>query len=79
MTKKQYCQTIIDKFVAEYQRMPTDGDIGISTTLAISMEVLGMLKTDAAKQYTEVRDGIKTVTERGEIITFRDFLNTLGD
>jgi len=87
ITKKQFCEIQIKKFC--YKNNTTkdvlgDGWIYNSSTLAVCMEYLNMLKSEEAKEYVQSRDGIiYTYWDEDKskvcILSAREFLNLLPE
>ena len=83
VTKDQLCQTMIDRFEEEEGHPPADNDILGSSTLAVSMEHLGLLVSEEMQEYAASRGGsfVMPVTKGKEIwnMSFRELLSLLPD
>ena len=87
ITKKQFCEIQINKFCRENNISKNtlgDGWIYNSSTLAVCMEYLNMLKSDGAKEYTETRSGVMyTYWDRDKselcVLSVREFLDLLPE
>ena len=87
ITKKQFCEIQIDKFCREHNTTKDvlgDGWIYNSSTLAICMEYLGMLKSEEAKEYVQTRNGILYICwdedkSEASILSVREFLDLLPE
>jgi hypothetical protein len=58
LTKTQFCKSVVGNFEVDEGRKVTEGDIYQSSTLAVAMEHLGMLKSKQLKDYAAERGGI---------------------
>jgi len=87
ITKKQFSEIQIKKFC--YKNNTTrdvlgDGWIYNSSTLAVCMEYLNMLKSEEAKEYVQSRDGIMYTywdEDKSEVcvLSVRELLNLLPE
>jgi hypothetical protein len=57
LTKTQFCKMIIKDFERVEGRKITEADIYQSSTLAVAMEHMGLLKTKSAQGYAFSRGG----------------------
>ncbi len=87
ITKEMYCKQILQDFAYD-ERIPIDqiddNYIYSSSTLAVAMEFLNLLKSKQAKEYTATRGGIffTCVDENKKevnILSTREFINLLPD
>jgi len=87
ITKKQFCEIQINKFCRENNTTKDvlgDGWIYNSSTLAVCMEYLDMLKSLEAKEYTETRNGVMYTywdKDKSElcVLSVREFLDLLPE
>jgi len=87
ITKKQFCEIQINKFCRENNTTKDvlgDGWIYNSSTLAVCMEYLNMLKSLEAKEYVQSRDGILYTywdKNKSEVfsLSVREFLDLLPE
>ena len=87
ITKKQFCEIQINKFCRENNISKNtlgDGWIYNSSTLAVCMEYLNMLKSDEAKEHAQFKDGNLFMCwdkEKSETSTLsvREFLDLLPE
>jgi len=87
ITKKQFCEIQINKFCRENNTTENalgDGWIYNSSTLAVCMEYLNMLKSDEAKEHAQFKDGVLFMCwdkEKSEtcILSVREFLDLLPE
>ena len=89
ITKTQFCQHIVDKFCCDNRLKPEhlcEDFITQSSSLAVAMEHLGLIKTPELQQYASERAGIfiafssKPLTEKGiDILTVREMIDLLPE
>lgn len=86
MTKEQYCRYIIKQFADSEGKCTgrvTEDDIFKSSSLAVAMEYLGLLKTTLSKEYAYSRGGtvFLSVSDNKEIETLsvRELLSLLPE
>ena len=85
ITRKQFCEIQIDEFCRDLnipKEELNDNYVYRSSTLAVCMEYLGMLKSEEAKEYTASRGGhmftyANMDTKEVEILSTREFIDLL--
>lgn len=80
MTKKQFCENIINNFCLTEnidRKNLSDHHITMSSSLAVAMEYLGLIKSNDMKMYAASRDGLSTMAIHKK--TVREYLKTLEE
>lgn len=84
ITKKQFCQMIIEDYCRDCGVNISDSLVTESSTLAVCMEYLGLIKESWAKDYAQTRGGILYTywdKDKSEacILSTREFIDLLPE
>jgi len=88
ITKKQFCEIVVDDFCRsnnlESPTMLNDSHIAQSSSLAVCMEHLGLIKSEVGKEYASSRGGILYThvnfkTKDVNILSTRELLDLLPE
>lgn len=77
LTKKEYCESILEDYAINVGREINESDIYQSSSVAVAMEFLGLLETEEAKEYASSRAGTMLLTNKGKVLTVRELIAML--
>lgn len=78
ITKKEFCEDMIEAFKIKNGRDPVEADVMTQTSLGLAMLHLGLINNQETKDYLESRAGSFYHSGR-HFITFREMLELLPD
>lgn len=84
ITKKQFCEIIIENFCRDNNTQVNDGLVTQSSKVAVAMEYLGLIESEEMKEFASERGGILFLkfdekTGKTDFLTVREMINLLPE